>query len=73
MPQFDHTGPNGMGARTGRGMGKCGGAGRKAAQTGAAIITPEQETAQGMAPAEAILAELERLREALSRLDEPPQ
>ena len=51
MPQFDHTGPNGMGARTGRGMGKCGGAGRKAAQTGAAIITPEQETAQGMAPA----------------------
>ena len=41
MPQFDHTGPNGMGARTGRGMGKCGGA----------IITPEQETAQGMAPA----------------------
>lgn len=51
MPQFDHTGPNGMGARTGRGMGKCGGAGRKATQTGAAITTSEQQTAQGMAPA----------------------
>ncbi|QCC86597.1 hypothetical protein DDIC_12060 [Desulfovibrio desulfuricans] len=51
MPNFDHTGPNGEGSRSGRGMGKCGGAGRKAAQTGATITTSEQETAQGMAPA----------------------
>jgi len=51
MPNFDHTGPNGEGSRSGRGMGKCGGAGRKAAQTDATIITSEQETAQGMTPA----------------------
>ena len=25
MPNMDHTGPTGQGARTGRGMGKCGG------------------------------------------------
>ena len=24
MPRFDHTGPEGNGSRTGRGMGKCG-------------------------------------------------
>ena len=36
MPQFDHTGPEGMGPRTGRGMGKCGGNARKGAQNGAA-------------------------------------
>ena len=56
MPNFDHTGPEGMGSRTGRGMGQCmnrGGKGRMAMQGGMGNSAetaqmPEQATGQNM-------------------------
>ena len=56
MPHFDHTGPEGTGSRTGRGMGQCmnrGGKGRMAMQGGMGnpaetVQMPEQGTAQDM-------------------------
>ena len=56
MPHFDHTGPEGTGSRTGRGMGQCmnrGGKGRMAMQGGMGnpaetAQMPEQGTAQDM-------------------------
>ena len=56
MPNFDHTGPEGMGSRTGRGRGQCmnrGGKGRMAVQDGRGnpaetAQMPEQATAQDM-------------------------
>ena len=58
MPNFDHTGPEGMGSRTGRGMGQCmnrGGKGRMAMQGGMGnsaetVQMPEQGTGQNMSP-----------------------
>ena len=56
MPHFDHTGPEGTGSRTGRGMGQCmnrGGKGRMAVQgsrgnPAETAQMPEQGTAQDM-------------------------
>ena len=56
MPHFDHTGPEGTGSRTGRGMGQCmnrGGKGRMAVQgsrgnPAETAQMPEQATAQDM-------------------------
>ena len=58
MPNFDHTGPEGMGSRTGRGMGQCmnrGGKGRMAMQGGMGnsaetVQMPEQGADQNMSP-----------------------
>ena len=58
MSNFDHTGPEGMGSRTGRGMGQCmnrGGKGRMAMQGGMGnsaetVQMPEQGTGQNMSP-----------------------
>ena len=58
MPNFDHTGPEGMGSRTGRGRGQCmnrGGKGRMAVQDGRGnpaetAQMPEQGTGQNMSP-----------------------
>ena len=58
MSNFDHTGPEGMGSRTGRGMGQCmnrGGKGRMAMQGGMGnsaetVQMPEQGTDQNMSP-----------------------
>ena len=56
MPNFDHTGPEGTGSRTGRGRGQCmnrGGKGRMAVQDGRGnpaetAQMPEQATGQNM-------------------------
>ncbi|WP_374279706.1 DUF5320 domain-containing protein [Desulfovibrio sp.] len=56
MPHFDHTGPEGMGSRTGRGRGQCmnrGGKGRMAVQgsrgnPAETAQMPEQATGQNM-------------------------
>ena len=52
MPNFDHTGPEGMGSRSGRGMGQCmnrGSKARLAAQGGMGnTADPAQTPAPGM-------------------------
>ena len=44
MPRFDHTGPEGKGSRTGRGMGKCG----KAANAAGCGMDASQNMGRGM-------------------------
>ena len=49
MPRFDHTGPEGNGSRTGRGMGRCGGKAANAAGRGMGAMPDAGQTAdQGM-------------------------
>ena len=48
MPRFDHTGPEGKGSRTGRGMGKCGKAANAAGRGMGATPDAGQTAGQGM-------------------------
>lgn len=47
MPDLDHTGPNGMGSRSGRGRGNCRGGTRAGSQLG---MSSAADTEQGSEP-----------------------
>ncbi len=79
MPRLDGTGPQGMGPRTGRGFGPCGGGLRKMFRgrnwRGFSPRTrePENEQTALRAEAEELEQELRIVKERLARFDQSEQ